>query len=62
MVPGARPRLSVILTLTMVNWHSPTQLARDTGMSVSYLLENRLVYHNAEAFFNFIHILFGLYL
>ena len=30
-------------SLTMVDWHSPTQLARDARMSVSCPLDNRLV-------------------
>ena len=46
----------------MVNWHSPTELARDTGMSVSCLVDNRLAYQNAVAFSNLMHVLFGLYL
>ena len=46
----------------MVDWHSPTEVARDARMSVSCLLENCLVYHIAEAFSNLLHVLFGLYL
>ena len=46
----------------MVDWHSPTQLARDARVSVSCLLDNRLVYHNAEALYNLVHVCFGLYL
>ena len=62
MVPGARPRLCHSRSLTMVDWHSPTRLARDARVSVSCLLDNRLVYNNAEAYANLIHVLFGLYL
>ena len=46
----------------MVDWHSPTQLAHDARMFVSRLLDNRIVYHNAESFSNIVHILFGLYM
>ena len=46
----------------MVDWHSPTRLARDARVSVSYLLETRLVYNNPEAFSNLVHVCLGIYL
>ncbi|KAI9510316.1 hypothetical protein F5148DRAFT_1180575 [Russula earlei] len=45
----------------MVDWHSPSQLARDARKLILLVLSPP-IHLQAEAFSNLIHVLFGLYL